>query len=126
MPEPQRPRTRADCEQGPRPCPWVGCRHHTILEVQAGGALTTSVPAIPTLPLESGSRMVGLFIDDVVEALTWAADTCSLDVADRQHEQGEVLTQAELALALGLGRSGARDALVSAVVAAQQTTSEEP
>lgn len=21
------PRTRADCEQGPRPCPWTRCRH---------------------------------------------------------------------------------------------------
>lgn len=29
----ERPRTRADCEDGPRPCPWVGCRHHLYLDV---------------------------------------------------------------------------------------------
>lgn len=23
-----RPRTRADCTEGPRPCPWATCRHH--------------------------------------------------------------------------------------------------
>lgn len=28
-----RPRIRADCEGGARPCPWVGCRHHLALEV---------------------------------------------------------------------------------------------
>ena len=25
---PDRPRTRADCLKGPRPCPWIMCRHH--------------------------------------------------------------------------------------------------
>jgi hypothetical protein len=28
-----RPRTRADCADGPRPCPFVSCRHHLFLEV---------------------------------------------------------------------------------------------
>jgi hypothetical protein len=23
-----KPRTRADCVAGPRPCPWTACRHH--------------------------------------------------------------------------------------------------
>lgn len=23
-----RPLRRADCQDGPRPCPWVSCRHH--------------------------------------------------------------------------------------------------
>lgn len=27
-----RPRRRADCAGGPRPCPWVGCRYHLALE----------------------------------------------------------------------------------------------
>ena len=26
--DPGRPTTRADCENGPRPCPWTRCRHH--------------------------------------------------------------------------------------------------
>jgi hypothetical protein len=24
----ERPRVRGDCEEGPRPCPWVQCRYH--------------------------------------------------------------------------------------------------
>lgn len=28
-----RPRTRADCANVPRPCPYVGCRHHLALDV---------------------------------------------------------------------------------------------
>lgn len=28
-----RPKTRADCVDGPRPCIWVGCRHHLGLDV---------------------------------------------------------------------------------------------
>ena len=30
---PQRPRTRGECSNGPRPCPWVGCSHHLYLDV---------------------------------------------------------------------------------------------
>ena len=32
-----RPRTRGECADGPRPCPWLGCRHHLALDVQAKG-----------------------------------------------------------------------------------------
>lgn len=32
-PPPQRPRTRADCAAGPRPCPHVSCKHHLYLDV---------------------------------------------------------------------------------------------
>lgn len=28
-----RPRTRGECQGGPRPCPWVGCRYHLFLEM---------------------------------------------------------------------------------------------
>jgi hypothetical protein len=30
---PPRPRTRADCEDGPRPCPYVGCKWNLYLDV---------------------------------------------------------------------------------------------
>lgn len=56
-----RPKTRGECEGGPRPCPMVGCRHHTALEVQPTGSITTNHP------------------DKQVEELT---ASCSLDVAD--------------------------------------------
>lgn len=31
---PLRPRTRGDCVDGPRPCPWVGCRYNLYLDVR--------------------------------------------------------------------------------------------
>lgn len=33
----RRPQTRSECLDGPRPCPWVSCRHHLALEVTADG-----------------------------------------------------------------------------------------
>lgn len=58
-----RPRTRADCAGGIRPCPWVSCRHHLFLEVNpSSGALRLNHP--------------GKEVSDLV-------DSCSLDVAER-------------------------------------------
>jgi hypothetical protein len=34
-----RPKTRAECVSGPRPCPWVGCRYHLQLDVRQSGAI---------------------------------------------------------------------------------------
>lgn len=47
-----RPRTRADCINGPRPCPWVGCRHHLGLEVTRAGGLKPTFPNIEPDELE--------------------------------------------------------------------------
>jgi hypothetical protein len=30
--EPVRPRTRGECEDAPRPCPWVSCKQHLFWE----------------------------------------------------------------------------------------------
>lgn len=39
-----RPRTRSECVDGPRPCPWVGCRHNLFLEVTVGEGLAFREP----------------------------------------------------------------------------------
>lgn len=39
-----RPRTRADCLGGERPCPWVSCRYHLFLDVLESGALRLNFP----------------------------------------------------------------------------------
>lgn len=57
-----RPRTRGDCIDGPRPCPWVSCRQHLAYDVRPSGSLTTVFP---------------------LRALEALPDTCALDVADR-------------------------------------------
>lgn len=61
-PLPERPRTRGECLGGPRPCPWVGCRHHLYLDVSKAGGLKFVWPGIEPEGL---------------------ADSCALDVADR-------------------------------------------
>jgi hypothetical protein len=59
----ERPRTRADCQNMPRPCPFVSCEHHLYLDVNPdSGAIKLNFPHL-----------------DVWEM----AETCSLDVADR-------------------------------------------
>jgi hypothetical protein len=52
-----RPQTRADCIDGPRPCPWYGCRHHLGIDVTRTGTIQyREIPA--------------------------GEESCSLDVAD--------------------------------------------
>lgn len=74
---------RGDCAGGPRPCPWVGCRHHLFLTVDARtGHVHLAFP--------------GAGLGDMVE-------TCSLDVADRGGASLEVV-----GVALGLTRERVR------------------
>jgi len=61
--EAARPRSRADCASGPRPCMFISCKHHLYLDVN---------PATGSIKLN--------FPDKEVWEL---ADTCALDVADR-------------------------------------------
>jgi len=60
--EEARPRTRAECEGGARPCPFISCRYHLYLDITASGSLRLNFP--------------GLELEDLVE-------TCALDVAER-------------------------------------------
>lgn len=76
-PDIERPKTRGDCVNGPRPCPWVSCRHHLYLDVKPNGNL--------------------LVRQDVeIEDMT---ESCSLDVADRGGA-----TMEEVGAALGISR----------------------
>jgi uncharacterized protein YuzE len=43
-PDPSRPQTRGDCASGPRPCPWVSCKHHLYLDVTPNGSLKFNYP----------------------------------------------------------------------------------
>lgn len=60
---PRLPKTRGECLEGLRPCPFVSCRHHLYLDVQAySGNLKLNFPDI-----EPGDM----------------SESCSLDIADR-------------------------------------------
>lgn len=80
--EVDRPRTRAECVSGPRPCPFVSCRHHLYLDVTPAGSLKFNHPAKEVDELE---------------------ETCALDVADR----GGTSLQ-EIADLLNITRQGAQ------------------
>ena len=70
-----RPKTRAECAQEQRPCPWVSCKHHLYLDVNPDtGSIKINFPDLE--PWEM-------------------AETCALDVADRGgitlEEVGEIM-----------------------------------
>ncbi len=64
---PMRPRTRGDCIDGPRPCPWVSCWHH-LLPGHVGEKVTHQADT-------SDEALLA-----VLESMP---DTCDLDAADR-------------------------------------------
>lgn len=58
-----RPETRAECREGPRPCPHVSCKHHLYLDVSPRtGAIKLNFPDLEVWEL---------------------AVSCALDVADQ-------------------------------------------
>lgn len=77
-----RPRTRADCAGGVRPCPWISCRHNLYLDVHHG--------------------TVKLAHPDVDPADMPADCSCALDVAERGPS-----TFDHVGLALNMTRAGA-------------------
>jgi hypothetical protein len=59
----ERPKTRADCKGGERPCPFVSCKHHLYLDVSARtGAIKLNFPDLEVWEM---------------------TETCALDIADR-------------------------------------------
>jgi hypothetical protein len=59
----ERPTTRAECSDAPRPCPFVSCQHHLYLDVSARtGAIKLNFPDLEVWEM---------------------TETCALDVADR-------------------------------------------
>jgi hypothetical protein len=58
-----KPRTRAECVDGPRPCPYVSCKHHLFIDVSPRtGAIKLNFPDLEVWEM---------------------AESCALDVADR-------------------------------------------
>jgi hypothetical protein len=58
-----KPRTREECLEGPRPCPFVSCKHHLYIDVSARtGAIKLNFPDLEVWDL---------------------GESCALDVADR-------------------------------------------
>ncbi len=57
-----KPRTRADCKGGPRPCPYISCKHHLYVDVSPRtGAIKLNFPDLEVWDLN---------------------ESCALDIAD--------------------------------------------
>jgi hypothetical protein len=101
-----RPQTRAECVNGPRPCPWVACSHHTLLEVTQQGWV--SVKRLGqrkprALRPSADDQAVTVWTDDVLEELAGNPHSCVLDVADR----GALLPLKDVAGVLRITRQAA-------------------
>lgn len=69
----RRPTTRAECANGPRPCPFVSCRHHLYLDVSPHtGAIKLNFPDLEVWEI---------------------GETCSLDIAERGGVPQEAVSQ---------------------------------
>ena len=122
----ERPTTRAECRNGPRPCPWIGCRYHLLIEVtpsgslQLAGAGTKGRPA--ALPSSAGFVVVEAWTDEALELLEVMPYTCALDVAElrqaRMVKRGRVPVQPMrlVARALLVSERGARLAVREATL----------
>lgn len=86
----ERPRTRGDCANVPRPCPFVGCRANLYLEV---------VP--PNKRGRREERLPGLRFNFPDLDVTEMKDSCALDAADRGGMHLD-----DIGEALGISRQG--------------------
>jgi hypothetical protein len=83
-----RPRTRGDCADAPRPCPWVSCRHHLMLDVHpSSGSIRLNHP---DLDLEQ------------------MRETCALDVAEQTNDTGRIAPLESVAALLGISHERIR------------------
>ncbi len=87
-PDVPRPRTRADCRDGPRPCGWVSCRHHLYADIQKSGHL---------------------LINSEVEPHQMS-DSCALDIAERGG-----MTLVQIARILGVTKERVRQIVDNAM-----------
>ena len=74
----ERPRSRGECEGGPRPCPLVACRYNLFLDVRDDGAIRFARPGVEP--------------EDITA--DWS---CALDVAGRGEQR-----RADIATAMGV------------------------
>lgn len=99
--ESTRPRVRAECASGPRPCPFISCKHHLYLDIN---------PSTGSIKLNFPDREL------------WdLPETCALDVADR----GGV-TLEEVGTLLNLTRERIRQLETHGLSKLRATADDEP
>jgi hypothetical protein len=89
----ERPRTRAECRAGPRPCPFVACKHHLYLDVSpTTGTIKMNFPNLEVWELSESCAL------DVADAGGLELDRMSalLNVTRERIRQIEALAMAKL------------------------------
>lgn len=97
-----RPRTRGECQGGPRPCPWVSCEHHLARASVERHAHTERVnesedPWHIRRITDRRERALDLYVEELAARVEAGElpETCALDLADRGgmtlEEVGDVL-----------------------------------
>ncbi len=119
-----RPRTRAECIDGPRPCPWVSCRHHLALDVHEVEGTRDRPPtlrlngrSVAGLRQGASAAVVAMFVEATLERLASMRASCALDVADQGRQKVRVVaehlgvTRKRLVAEVALARPRMRQAL---------------
>lgn len=81
-----RPKTRSECIGGIRPCPWISCRHHLLLDTDNGDLTIHKI----------GKRLSACsneeFEDLAIETLDSMCHTCTLDIVEDENSRtlGEI------------------------------------
>lgn len=74
-----RPLTRAECVNGPRPCPWVTCEYHLLVTLRPSGQ-----PQLHgqrrALPSSAAEVVVRAWVEEAAMLLDQLEHTCELDV----------------------------------------------
>ncbi len=96
---PARPKTRGECMDGPRPCPWVGCRHNLFLDVTESGSLKFNHPGVDP---------------------TEMVDSCALDIADKGNHALE-----EVGKYMNLVRERVRQIEAEGLIQLRRTNADE-
>ena len=89
-----RPRTRSECANVARPCPYVSCRHHLYLDIQSNGKLR-----INHKNREPGELQHSCSLDIADRG---ARDRCNPFLAPYQAERPFVLDYSEVGVLLGI------------------------
>ena len=99
--EATRPRSRADCANGPRPCMFISCKHHLYLDVNPStGSIKLNFPDKEIWEME---------------------ETCALDVADRGG-----ITLEEVGTIMNLTRERIRQVETRGLLKLRAMAEEEP
>ena len=93
----RRPRTRDECRDGPRPCPWVACKNHLLVTVRDSTLVNEHLPwrggsakvqrlgrAPRTVSTRDAQGVFDEWLEAAVATLFVLPETCLADIEERE------------------------------------------